>query len=84
MCQISHVGRRADATKGDWRPARGTSQSGEDDNGTAPAISHAIAAQIPGSQLTILPRLRRMALAEAPEPFNATLLDFLDGVRGHG
>lgn len=32
MCQISHVGRRADATKGEWLPALGPSHSREDYN----------------------------------------------------
>lgn len=51
--------------------------TGEEDYGNSPAMSRAIAAEIPGSELVILPGLRHMALAEAPELFNATLLAFL-------
>lgn len=32
MCQVSHVGRRADATKGEWLPVLGPSHSREDYN----------------------------------------------------
>ena len=56
--------------------------TGEEDYGNSPAMSHAIAAEIPGSELVILPGLRHMALAEAPELFNAQLLAFLSRVQG--
>lgn len=56
--------------------------TGEEDYGNSPAMSHAIAAEIPGCELVILPGLRHMALAEAPELFNAKLLDFLSRVQG--
>lgn len=55
--------------------------TGDEDHGNSPAMSRAIAAEIPGSQLVILPGLRHMALAESPEMFNAKLQDFL---RQHG
>ena len=55
--------------------------TGEEDYGNSPAMSRAIAAEIPGSRLVILPGLRHMALAEAPELFNAELLAFLSRVR---
>jgi pimeloyl-ACP methyl ester carboxylesterase len=45
-------------------------------------MSRAIAAEIAGSELVILPGLRHMALAEAPELFNAKLLNFLSRVQG--
>ena len=56
--------------------------TGEEDYGNSPAMSRAIAAEIPGSELVILPGLRHMALAEAPELFNAQLLAFLSRVQG--
>ena len=57
--------------------------TGEDDHGNSPAMSRAIAAEIPGARLVILPGLRHMALAEAPEIFNARLMDFLEQVPRH-
>ena len=51
--------------------------TGDEDYGNSPAMSRAIAAEIPESELVILPGLRHMALAEAPALFNATLLGFL-------
>ena len=56
--------------------------TGEEDYGNSPAMSRAIAAEIPGSELVILPGLRHMALAEAPELFNAQLLAFLSREQG--
>ena len=56
--------------------------TGEEDHGNSPAMSRAIAAEIAGSELVILPGLRHMALAEAPELFNAKLLHFLQRVQG--
>ncbi len=55
--------------------------TGEEDYGNSPAMSRAIAAEIPGSELVILPGLRHMALAEAPELFNAHLRGFLSRVQ---
>lgn len=52
--------------------------TGEEDHGNSPAMSRAIAAEIDGSELVILPGLRHMALAENPELFNKHLLAFLD------
>ncbi len=52
--------------------------TGEEDHGNSPAMSRAIAAEISGARLVILPGLRHMALAEAPELFNRHLLSFLD------
>lgn len=54
----------------------------DEDHGNSPAMSRAIAAEIPGSELVILPGLRHMALAEAPDLFNARLLSFLKRVQG--
>lgn len=58
--------------------------TGEEDYGNSAGMSRAIAAEIAGSELVILPGLRHMALAEAPELFNAKLLAFLNRVRPHG
>lgn len=56
--------------------------TGEQDYGNSPAMSRAIAAEIPASRLVILPGLRHMAMAEAPERFNAELLSFLEAALG--
>jgi pimeloyl-ACP methyl ester carboxylesterase len=58
--------------------------TGDEDYGNSPAMSRAIATEIPGSELVILPGLRHMAPAEAPELFNAKLLGFLSKVKPHG
>ena len=51
--------------------------TGEDDPGNTPAMSRAMAGQIPGARLVILPGLRHMALAESPEAINEPLCAFL-------
>ena len=56
--------------------------TGEEDYGNSPAMSRAIAAEIAGSELVILPGLRHMAMAEAPDLFNAKLMAFLSWVHG--
>ena len=56
--------------------------TGDEDHGNSPAMSRAIAAEIPGSELVVLPGLRHMALAETPDLFNARLLSFLKRVHG--
>lgn len=58
--------------------------TGEQDFGNSAAMSRAIAAEIPGASLAILPGLRHMALAEAPDLFNDKLLTFLNAVARHG
>jgi len=50
----------------------------ENDTGSTPAMSHAIASEIKGAETIIIPELRHMALVEQPELFTAPLLDFLD------
>jgi pimeloyl-ACP methyl ester carboxylesterase len=55
--------------------------TGQEDHGNSPAMSRAIAAEIPGAELVILPGLRHMALAEAPDIFNAKLLSFMARVQ---
>lgn len=51
--------------------------TGSEDHGNSPAMSRAIAGEIEGSELVILPGLRHMALAEAPDIFNRELIEFL-------
>lgn len=51
--------------------------TGDEDYGNAPAMSAAIAAEIPGAHLVILAGLRHMALAEAPAQVNRELEAFL-------
>lgn len=49
----------------------------DEDYGNSVAMTHAIAAEIPGAVTTILPGLRHMAMLEAPAVFNHMLIDFL-------
>lgn len=49
----------------------------DEDYGNSPAMSRAIAAEIAGSELVILPGLRHMALAEAPDLVSTKLQEFL-------
>ena len=49
----------------------------EDDSGNAPDMTRRMAAAIPGAEAVILPGLRHMALAEAPDRVNAPLVAFL-------
>ena len=51
--------------------------TGAGDPGNTPAMARAMAGLIPGARLAILPGLRHMALAEAPEAVNAPLVAFL-------
>ena len=48
----------------------------ENDVGSTPAMSRALAATLPGATLAILPRLRHLALVESPEAVAAHLTDF--------
>ena len=54
--------------------------TGDEDFGNSPEMSAAIAAEIAGARLVILPGLRHMALAEAPEAVNAPVMEFLTRV----
>jgi pimeloyl-ACP methyl ester carboxylesterase len=54
----------------------------ENDSGSTPAMSHAIAAEIEGAETVIVPHLRHMALTEAPSKFTEPLLQFLAKVFG--
>ena len=51
--------------------------TGEDDHGNSPDMARRLAGLIPGARLEILPGLRHMGLAEAPEAFNRPLSSFL-------
>ena len=50
----------------------------ENDSGSTPAMSQAIASEIEGSEVIIVPRLKHMGLAEDPDFFIAALVGFLD------
>ena len=50
--------------------------TGDEDYGNNPAMSAAIAAEIAGASLVILPGLRHMAMLEAPDIFNRHLAKF--------
>jgi len=50
----------------------------ENDTGSTPAMSHAIAAEIIGARTIIVPQLQHMGLTEAPALFTEPLLLFLD------
>ncbi|MBY8976958.1 alpha/beta fold hydrolase [Rhodobacteraceae bacterium NNCM2] len=52
------------------------------DSGSTPAMSHAIAAEIPGAEAVIIPARRHMGLVEAPEAFTRPMLRFLDRHQG--
>lgn len=52
----------------------------ENDSGSTPAMSHAIASEIPGSQTIIVPHLQHLGLMEQPSQFTTPLLRFLDQV----
>ena len=56
--------------------------TGADDPGNTPAMARAMAGSIPGARLAILPGLRHMALAEAPQAVNAPLCAFLRDALG--
>lgn len=50
----------------------------ENDSGSTPAMSHAIAAEIPAAQTLVIPLLQHMALVENPAAFTGPLIRFLD------
>ena len=49
----------------------------ENDSGSTPAMSHAIAAEIPGAKTIIVPRLQHLGLLEDPAAFVGPTLEFL-------
>lgn len=52
--------------------------TGDEDYGNGPEMTRAIAAEIAGAEVHVLPGLRHMALAEAPEAVNGPVIAFLD------
>lgn len=52
----------------------------EHDSGSTPAMSHAIASEIPGAQTVIVPGVQHLGLFEKPEAFTQPLLKFLEEV----
>ncbi|MEM1049721.1 MAG: alpha/beta fold hydrolase [Pseudomonadota bacterium] len=50
----------------------------ENDSGSTPAMSHAIAAEIAGSETLIVPGLKHLGLMEKPDVFSRPVLDFLE------
>lgn len=54
----------------------------ENDSGSTPAMSRAIAAEIAGAECLIVPGLQHMGLVEEPELFTGPLLRFLDRIFG--
>lgn len=52
----------------------------DEDYGNGPEMSAAIAAEITGARLVLLPGLRHMALAENPDAVNRPVIDFLTEV----
>jgi len=54
----------------------------ENDSGSTPAMSHAIAAEIEGAETIVVPRLQHMGLTEEPSLFAEPLLRFLDEAIG--
>ncbi|MBT8436722.1 MAG: alpha/beta hydrolase [Gammaproteobacteria bacterium] len=50
----------------------------ENDSGSTPSMSQAIASEIKGSQVIVVPGLQHMGLTENPSFFIAALVDFLD------
>ena len=51
----------------------------ENDSGSTPAMSHAIASEISGAQVEVIPRLQHLGLIEAPGLFTTPILRFIEG-----
>ncbi len=51
--------------------------TGENDSGSTPAMSHAIAAEIPEAETLIVPALQHLGLIEQPNLFMQPIVDFL-------
>lgn len=51
----------------------------EHDTGSTPAMSHAIASEIPDAQTIIVPGVQHLGLLEQPDAFTQPLLEFLSG-----
>jgi pimeloyl-ACP methyl ester carboxylesterase len=57
--------------------------TGEEDYGNSPQMAKKMAMLIPGAREVVLPGLRHMALAEAPQAFNEPLVSFLLDALAH-
>lgn len=57
---------------------------GEEDTFTPPAIMQRMESILPDARLLIVPRAGHLVPLEAPEVFNAAVLEFLHAVAGHG
>lgn len=52
----------------------------EHDSGSTPAMAHAIAAEIDGASIIVVPRLQHLGLMQEPALFTDPVLDFLEGL----
>ncbi len=52
----------------------------ENDSGSTPSMSQAIASEINGSQIVIVPELQHMGLCENPSFFIAAIVEFMDSL----
>ena len=52
--------------------------TGENDSGSTPDMSHAIAAEIPGAETIIVPEIKHMGLLEHPARYIAPIQGFLE------
>ncbi len=55
--------------------------TGENDTGSTPAMSHAIAAEIQGAETVIVPRYQHLGLMEEPNAFTEPVLGFLKRIQ---
>ena len=53
----------------------------ENDSGSTPEMSHAIAREIPHSRVQIIPKLQHLGLMEQPDAFSNPILEFLDTIK---
>ncbi len=52
----------------------------ENDTGSTPAMSHAIATELNADSTVIIPRLQHLGLIQEPQSFTQPILHFLDGI----
>jgi pimeloyl-ACP methyl ester carboxylesterase len=57
--------------------ARALVMTCENDSGSTPKMSHDIAAEIDGAEVTIVPRLQHLGIMEDPDAFTGPILEFL-------
>lgn len=56
----------------------------ENDSGSTPAMSHAIADEIAGAETIIIPELQHLGLMENPEAYTQPILDFIGRTEQNG